>query len=155
MKIQNEYITISKKRELANKVVLMSSYNVDGLIKIDSFKRKVYTFMLAAEGYLDENFGEDFDAMMDKYDELIQSDVGKQIMTLNDYADFEWFVFNAARDAENMNSIECSVAKMCQAVVDAVNNISDALSDKISEFDTDILNDTNIMELMSVINKFK
>lgn len=149
------YINISKKRDIANKVVLMSSENMDGLIKIDSFKRKIYTFMFAAEEYLEKSFGDDFDALMDQYDELMQSGVADQIKALDDYTEFEFIVMKLVADTEKCNSVEHSVAKMCQAVVCAIENISDALADKISEFDADILKDTNIMELMSVVNRLK
>lgn len=133
----------------------MSSENMDGIIKIDSFKRKIYTFMFATEEYLGENFGDDFDILMDKYDEFMQSGVADQIKALDDYTEFEFIVMKLVADTEKCNSMEHSVAKMCQAVIGAIENISDALADKISEFDTDILKDTNVMELMSVINKLK
>ena len=155
MKIQNKYISISKKKELANKVIMMSSDHMEGLVKIDSFKQRVYTFMLAAEVYLGENFGDDFDVLMDKYDEIMQSDLAEQIENLDDYIEFKLIVKELVADTKDANSIEYSVSKMCQAVVNAVGNISDALADKISEFDTDILNDTNVMELMSVVNRLK
>lgn len=150
-----KYINISKKRDIANKVVLMSSENMDGIIKIDSFKRKIYTFMFAAEEYLEKSFGDDFDALMDQYDELMQSGVADQIKALDDYTEFEFIVMKLVSDTEKCNSVEHSVAKMCQSIVGAIENISDALADKISEFDTDILKDANVVEIMSVINKLK
>lgn len=155
MKIQNNYISISKKREIANRVVLMSSDNMDGIIKIDSFKKKVYTFMFAAEEYLGEHFDNDFDSLMDKYDELVQDGTYSEIMELGDYLEFKFIVDDLIKDTEKVNSIEYSVSQMCQAIVNAVGNISDSLADKISEFDTDILKDTNVMELMSVLNTLK
>lgn len=155
MKIQNEYITISKKREIANRVLLMSSENMDGIIKIDSFKQRVCTLVLAAEEYVGENFGNDFDIFMDKYDELTKNGIAAHIKAMDDYLELEFIVNGMVADTEKINSIEHSVSQMCRAIVDAIGNVSDSLADKISEFDTDILKDTNITELMSVINRLK
>jgi hypothetical protein len=155
MKIQNEYIPVSKKREIANKVVMMSSENMNGLIKIDSFKKRIYTFMFAAEEYLGENFGDDFDILMNKYDELVEDCTVWTIKDFSDYAEFERIVDDLVYDTEKVNSIEHSISQMCGAIISAVGKISDSLADKISEFDTDILKDADITELMSVINGLK
>lgn len=155
MKIQKNYISISKKKEIANKVVMMSSENMNGFIKIDSFKKRIYTFMFAAEEYLYENFEEDFDALMSKYDELAHDGLVEDIKSLDDYLEFEFIVNDLVYDTEKINSIEHSVSQMCRTIIDSFGKVSDSLADKISEFDTDVLKDTNITELMSVLDRLK
>ena len=155
MKIKNTYIEVSKKRDIVNKVLVMCMDSFDGFVKIDLFKKELYTFIYAAEEYMKVKVDNDLESIMKKYDKMVKDGDVKAIEELEDYTVLCHMVNNAVIMMEKDNSVEHSVAQMCGTVIAAMNRIANAIENKINEFDVDILQDTNITELMSIVQRLK
>lgn len=155
MKIKNDYIAISKKRDIANKVLMMCMDSTDGFIKIDTFKKELYTFVYAVEEYTGIKFDNDFEKIMEKYDKMAKSGDANVIFEMNDYNELCHVVDIVIDMVEKDNSVEHSVAQMCNAIISAFDKVSTTLANKIDEFDMESLQDIDITELMSVVQKLK
>lgn len=155
--IVTDYIPISRKREIAKKVLMMCTEN-NGFVSIDVFKKNLYLFVFAMQEYTKLEFANDFEGIMNDYDYLAVNGQLSEIMGVvhKDYKELSEIVQEESVSILNSNSIETSMAKIANSITSAVDKISNALEDKISGLDiNDVLGDINVNELMSLVDRLK
>ena len=146
------YINVERKIELANNVLALCSENDNGFIKINDIKKDIYTFVFAAKEYFGIKIPDEFDKVMKKYDKM-KNDTFEMP---DDYSDLCKVVNQTIEMAIQNNSIEYSVARTTNAIIESLGKIATSIADKIDGIDVDnILSDVNVDELMSVIDRLK
>lgn len=146
------YINVERKIEIANNVLALCSENDNGFIKINDIKKDIYTFVFAAKEYFGIKIPDEFDKVMKKYDKM-KNDTFEMP---DDYSDLCKVVNQTIEMAIQNNSIEYSVARTTNAIIESLGKIATSIADKIDGIDVDnILSDVNVDELMSVIDRLK
>lgn len=146
------YINVERKIEIANNVLALCSENDNGFIKINDIKKDIYTFVFAAKEYFGIKIPDEFDKVMKKYDKM-KNDTFEMP---DDYSDLCKVVNQTIEMALQNNSIEYSVARTTNAIIESLGKIATSIADKIDGIDVDnILSDVNVDELMSVIDRLK
>lgn len=147
-----DYINVERKIEIANNVLALCSENDNGFIKINDIKKDIYTFVFAAKEYFGIKIPDEFDKVMKKYDKM-KNDTFEMP---DDYSDLCKVVNQTIEMALQNNSIEYSVARTTNAIIESLGKIATSIADKIDGIDVDnILSDVNVDELMSVIDRLK
>lgn len=146
------YINVERKIEIANNVLALCSENDNGFIKINDIKKDIYAFVFAAKEYFGIKIPDEFDKVMKKYDKM-KNDTFEMP---DDYSDLCKVVNQTIEMALQNNSIEYSVARTTNAIIESLGKIATSIADKIDGIDVDnILSDVNVDELMSVIDRLK
>lgn len=147
------YINVERKIEIANNVLALCSENDNGFIKINDVKKDIYTFVFAAKEYCGIKIPDEFDKVMKKYDKM-KSDIAFGMP--DDYSDLCKIVNQTIEMALQNNSIEYSVVRTTNAIIESLSKIATSIADKIDGIDVDnILSNVNVDELMSVIDRLK
>lgn len=148
-----DYISIKEKKSLVNKIIHACIIYDNGIYKFDGIDKYVYFTMYAIEACtnleLSADIEDDFD-MLSK-EKLLPMIIG---VIQKEYDDIN-ILFQMQCDSflEN-NSVEASVGRLAEGIVDFLNNIESTLASSFDKIqDLKIGENIDFSKLLNIVNK--
>lgn len=137
------YVPFAEKRELCEKVLNACNTKKGGLVKVDSVSRYIIFTLSIIAKYTNIEFSsgeEEFDSL-DEYDMLCENYllnpilevIGEEYVTCNNILNMMMADIEA-----NNNTVEAVLEHNLSKIVGSVDNITDALVEKIEELNVDL-----------------
>ena len=153
------YIPVSDKM-LMTKGILDECIDYErGFIKFDSIKKHLMFTFSVIEAHTELRFSNNFDEKVNEYDLLCENDLLDMIINTfkRDYDESRCILDMMCLDMLSESSIEASVAKVAQSVVENLDVFIGTLADKIEDLDVEkiIPKDLDLDKLQELLNRFK
>ena len=150
-----KYMPVIDKKNFALNVFATCTYNYDGYVSVDYFKKNIYFNMMMLSMYTDLEIATDFDEMMAQYDTLCEIGVMKHMKSVlaDEYDEMNMVCNNVFDELLAQNSIDAHIAR----VANKIGVLIDVANDKLNEFDIGTLlpDGADIEELIDMMKILK
>lgn len=154
-----KYIPSTEKMHIAEQVADMSAEYERGFVKFNSYKKHLAFVFAVIEAHTNLRFADNWDDKMQEYDALCENELLDDVINtfIKDYYEALMVLNMRCDDMLAENSIEASVVKLTQGVVENLDVFVGSLSDKIEDLDIEkiIPKDLDLNKLIGLLNKIK
>lgn len=153
------YISTPEKLRIADEIIDASVEYDRGYVKFDTHKKYLASIFAFIEAHTDLEFAADWDERVSEYDALCKAGLIGRIITEFQHS-YETCLSVLAMKCDDLlveNSIEASVAKVAQSIIENLDVFAGTLSDKLSEIDLKkiIPEELDLNKLQKLLNKIK
>lgn len=153
--MNNNYVSISTKRKIADSAIGKSVDVIDGFVNINYFMINIYFDIAMLNEYTILEF--DDDEVITEYDSLAKNGVFNDVFNAvkEDYLKAKEVLDQVLKGYLRSNSAEAFIMSFIRMLTNGLDSIADVLIEKLSTVDMSSLNNIDMDGLMETLNKLK
>lgn len=152
------YIPIQEKRMIVRDILDKCMDDHDGFVTIDEVDKEIYLTLIMLREYHGLEISDDYDSMVAEYDTLAKSGVLEWLRTdVRDKQVLQDIMYQEQHAILARNSMGAQVAKVANALVGAIEGITNKFEGAINGLDVNkiIPDGVDVKQLMEFVSKYK